>query len=333
MKWLKLLIIPALVVLHGCASMGVGSQPLSELTEKYTDETSKFMAVDDLVMHYRDQGEGPVLVLLHGVASSLHTWDGWVNRLAPHYRIIRIDLPGHGLTGRDPRTETYNIEYMVDKLDKFLNKLDIDKMYLAGNSLGGYISWNYALHRPDRVRRMILLDSAGFPQDMPFIMSFSALPVIGEMGGLMMPKFMVDMNVKAAFGDSTKVTRKLKQRYFDMTTREGNRKALIGAFRIMKEQSTNPKLGDRVKEVSVPTLLMWGEEDDWVPLDILEKFQEALPNSKTIVYEGVGHMPMEEIPVQTSRDAHNFFANGDLIELPNIFSAEYTDKSSVSDNQ
>ena len=129
MNWLKILLIPAVVVLHGCASMGMGTQPLSELTEKYTDESSKFMAVDDLVIHYRDQGTGPTLVLLHGVGSSLHTWDGWVNRLEPHYRILRIDLPGHGLTGKDPRVKKYDIAYMIDKLDKFLNKLSIDEMY------------------------------------------------------------------------------------------------------------------------------------------------------------------------------------------------------------
>lgn len=318
MKWLKFVLIPAFFVLQGCVSMGMTSQPLAELTEKYTDETSKFMAVDDLVIHYRDEGTGPTLVLLHGVASSLHTWDKWVQRLAPHYRILRIDLPGHGLTGKDPRVEEYDIAYMVDKLDKFLNKLSIDQMYLAGNSLGGYISWNYALHRPDRIEKMVLLDSAGFPQDMPFIMSFSALPVIGGIGSVMMPKFLVDMNIKAAYGDTSKVTSKLKQRYFDMTTRKGNRESLITAFRVMKEQSENPYLGSRVKEVEVPTLLMWGGEDDWVPLSILEQFQEALPDSQTIVYEGVGHMPMEELPVQTSRDAHNFFKLSPGQKLPSI---------------
>ncbi len=318
MNWFKYLLILSTIVLHGCVSMGMTTQPLSGLTEKYTDETSKFMAVDDLVIHYRDQGDGPTLVLLHGVASSLHTWDGWVNRLADHYRILRIDLPGHGLTGIDPRTDEYDIAYMVDKLDKFLNKLSIDEMYLAGNSLGGYISWNYALHRPDRVKKMILLDAAGFPQDMPFIMSASALPVIGEIGGLMMPKFLVDLNVNAAFGDSDKVTDKLTQRYFDMTTREGNRKALIEAFRIMKVQSVNPHLGDRVSEVTTPTLLMWGAEDQWVPLSILKQFEDAIANSNTIVYEGVGHMPMEELPVQSSRDAHNFFQMSDFDKLPSI---------------
>lgn len=316
MKWLKFVLIPALLALHGCAYMGVSDYPLADLTEKYTDETSKFIAVDDLIIHYRDEGTGPTLILLHGVASSLHTWDDWVKRLAPHYRIIRIDLPGHGLTGNDPSIERYEIAYMVDKLEKFLNKLSIDDIYLAGNSLGGYVAWNYALHRPDRVKKMILLDSAGYPQDMPFIMNFAALPVIGEVSGVMMPKFIVDMNVNAAFGDDDKVTDELQQRYFDLAMRQGNRKALVKVFRTMKEQSANPNLGYRINEIKTPTLLMWGSLDEWVPLDIMKQFAKALPDSKSIVYEGVGHMPMEELPVQTSRDAHGFFSLGKTLSAP-----------------
>mgnify|MGYP000215188796 FL=1 len=165
---------------------------------------------------------------------------------------------------------------------------------------------------------MILLDAAGFPQDMPFIMSVAAMPVIGGIGSVIMPKFMINMNVKAAYGDSSKVSDKLTQRYFDMTTRKGNRESLITAFRVMKEQSQNPHLGDRVSEITIPTLLMWGGEDEWVPLSILKQFEEALANSQTIVYEGVGHMPMEELPVQTSRDAHNFFLMSANDKLPSI---------------
>lgn len=316
MKWFKYILIPAFVILHGCTSMGISAQPLAELTEKYTNETSKFMAVDDLVIHYQDEGTGPTLVLLHGVASSLHTWDDWVKRLSPHYRILRIDMPGHGLTGNDPTVERYQIAYMVDKLEKFLNKLSVDDVYLAGNSLGGYIAWNYALHRPDRVKKMVLLDAAGFPQDMPFIMNFAALPVIGEMSAFMMPKFIVNMNIDAAYGDDDKVRDSLTQRYFDLTMRQGNREALINVFRTMKEQSKNPHLGDRVKEIKTPTLLMWGDQDEWVPLEVLRQFEQALPNSQTIVYEGVGHMPMEELPVQTSRDAHGFFTLGTRVVAP-----------------
>jgi pimeloyl-ACP methyl ester carboxylesterase len=321
MKWLKFILIPTLLLLHGCASMGVCDYPLAELTEKYTDETSKFLAVDDLNIHYRDEGTGPTLVLLHGVGSSLHTWDVWVERLAPDYRIIRIDLPGHGLTGSDPSIERYQTPYMVDKLEKFLNKLNIDDIYLAGNSWGGYISWNYALHRLDRVKKLILLDAVGFPQDMPFFMNLAALPVMGELNGVMMPKFIMDMNLKAAFGDGDKVTDELRQRYFDLTMRQGNRAALINVLRTLKEQFNNSNLGGRVKEIQIPTLLMWGDQDHWVPLNIMQQFEQALPNSQSIVYKGIGHMPMEELPIQTSLDAHGFLISGktlqpSLVEVP-----------------
>lgn len=313
----KILTIFSLLIMTGCASIGIGSRPLSELTRNYTDDTSKFLAVDNLVIHYRDEGQGPVLVLLHGVASSLHTWDGWVKELKDRYRIIRIDLPAHGLTGPDPQLERYEIGYMVDKLDKFLNKLGIRKAYLAGNSLGGYISWNYTLHRPDLVKKLILLDAAGYPQDMPFIMNFAALPVIGEMSSVMLPRFIVSANVHEAYGDQTKVSDELVKRYHDLTLRPGNRKGLVNVFRTMKEQSQNPGLGDRVKEIRTPTLLMWGEEDKWVPLSTMERFREDLPGAQVITYEGVGHLPMEELPVQSARDAAAFLeSRGNAAALP-----------------
>jgi pimeloyl-ACP methyl ester carboxylesterase len=295
MKWHKFLLIPTLLALYGCTSMGVFAYPLAELTEKYTDETSKFLAVDDLIIHYRDEGIGPTLVLLHGVGSSLHTWDDWVERLAPHYRIIRIDLPGHGLTGSDPSIERYETAYMVDKLEKFLNKLNIDDIYLAGNSWGGYISWNYALHRPDRIKKLVLLDAVGFPQYIPFFTNLAALPMMGELNGFMMPKFIVDMNIKAAFGDGDKVMDELRQRYFDLTMRQGNREALINVLRTLKEQFNNSNLGDRVKEIQIPTLLMWGDQDEWVPLSVMQQFEEALP-------------------IQISHDAHGFLTLGKTLQ-------------------
>ncbi|MBE0483453.1 MAG: alpha/beta hydrolase [Bacterioplanes sp.] len=306
MKLTTLIIIACLLQLTGCASLGIGNRPMAELTEKYTDHHSKFIAVDDLIVHYRDQGDGPVLLLLHGVASSLHTWDAWAERLQDRYRVIRLDLPAHGLTGPDPKRKRYDIDYMVSVLDTFVRELQLPPFVLAGNSLGGYISWNYALHHPQNVEKLILIDAAGYPQKMPFIMSMAAWPVMGEMSTLMMPRFIVGSNIRAAYGDSSKVDKALVRRYHDLTLREGNRRGLMNVFRTMKEQSRIATLGDRVQEVNTPTLLMWGEEDTWVPLTILERFRQDLPNVQVITYEGVGHMPMEEIPNQTARDAHAF---------------------------
>src|SRR5690554_7792964 len=95
-----------------------------------------------------------------------------------------------------------------------------------------------------------------------------------------------------------------------ISLRKGNRKALVSTFREMKRQSKNEQLGANVKGVKAPTLLMWGELDTWVPLDVMEQFRHNLEDVKLVTYEGVGHMPMEEIPVQTARDAHYFIETG-----------------------
>ncbi len=315
----NVLFLPVLLT-TGCASMGFGPRALSELTDHYANDKSRFVAVDNLLMHYRDEGQTqpgvPVLVLLHGVASSLHTWDGWVAELKNDYRIIRLDLPAHGLTGPDPDVKRYDTAYMTDKLDKFLNALGLTEVSLAGNSLGGFISWNYALYRPQRVEKLILIDAAGYPQPMPFIMDFASWPVIGEMSSLMMPRFLVGMNLRDAYGDSEKVTDELVKRYHDLTLRPGNAMGLVNIFRTMKVQSRNPHLADQVPQLQVPTLLMWGEQDEWVPLDVLASFRRDLPEASVITYEGVGHMPMEELPVQSARDAQNFLRTGKVFTLP-----------------
>ncbi len=318
MNILRLLLLISLVSLSGCASLGASSRPLSELTQNYTNQDSRFIAVDNLVIHYRDEGQGPVLVLLHGVASSLQTWDGWAEQLKDSFRIIRLDLPAHGLTGPDPTRERYSTDYMVSVLDHFMNRLGIAEFSLAGNSLGGYISWNYAQAYPQKVQKLILLDAAGYPQDMPFIMNMASWPLVGELSTLMMPRFIIGWNLKAAYGDNDKVTDRLVKRYHDLTLRKGNRSGLVDVFRTMKEQSSNPELGAGVTQVITPTLLMWGEEDDWVPLDIMAQFRRDLPDVRGITYEGVGHMPMEELPVQTARDARSFLQTGQVFALPAV---------------
>lgn len=318
MNIIRYALIASLLMLTGCSSLGILSTSDKTLTEKYTNESSRYVQIDDLTFHYQDEGDGPTLVLLHGVASSSHTWDGWVKELRHYYRIIRVDLPGHGLTGPDPTRKQYDIDYMTDMLNKLLVRIGVDKAHIAGNSLGGYIAWNYAVDYPEKVDKLILLDSAGYPQKMPFIMRFASWPVIGGISQVFMPRFMVGNNIKAAYGDDSKVDKELVRRYHDLTLRKGNRKALVQIFREFKRQSNNPHLGDDVGKVKAHTLLMWGEEDTWVPLDVMEKFRQNLPNVRLVTYEGVGHMPMEELPVQTARDAHHFIETGQ----PHLSSAE-----------
>lgn len=303
----QMLVLALLVLSSGCTYMGTQTIPYNELAKKYSSDHSDYIDIDGLVIHYSDEGSGPPLLLLHGVASSLHTWDGWAKELKDKYRIIRLDLPGFGLTGFDHGGSDYDLNYMLDKVNRFTEEMGLSKFFVAGNSLGGYIAWNFAERYPHKIYKMVLVDAAGYPQDMPFWIGLGGLPVISTITEYMMPKPLVNWTVNSAYGDKSKITDAVRQRYFDMTQRSGNRKSYIEVFRATRQQSKNPAQGENVKNVIVPTLLMWGEKDTWIPLDIMRKFQRDLPYSDYIVYEGVGHLPMEELPVQTARDADHFF--------------------------
>lgn len=303
----QLVMFALLVCVTGCTYMGTRTIPYNELAKKYATDHSDYIDIDGLVIHYSDEGSGPPLLLLHGVASSLQTWDGWAKELKGKYRIIRLDLPGFGLTGFDHGGSDYDLNYMLEKVNRFTEEMGLSKFFIAGNSLGGYIAWNFAERYPHKIYKMALVDAAGYPQDMPFWVGLGGLPVISTITEYMMPKPLVNWTINSAYGDKSKITDAVRQRYFDMTQRAGNRKSYIEVFRATRQQSKNPAQGENVKNVIVPTLLMWGEKDTWIPLDIMRKFQRDLPYSDFIVYEGVGHLPMEELPVQTARDADNFF--------------------------
>jgi len=293
--------------LFGCTAMGTQTVPYDQLSKKYTNSSSRYMDVNGLTIHYRDEGEGPPLVLLHGVASSLHTWDDWVKQLKGRYRIIRLDLPGFGLTGPDSNPDSLSSDYMVSMIDGFVQQLGLDRFFMAGSSLGGFYAWNYAHAHPQKLYKLALVGATGYAQDMPSWLGLASFPGIHWITPHMMPRFMVNQTVKSAYADSDFPSDEVKERYFDFTQRRGNRESYIRHFRLLREMSDNDSLGEKVKEVMVPTLLMWGEEDNWIPLDVMRLFHRDLPYSEYLTYEGIGHLPMEELAVQSARDVNNFF--------------------------
>lgn len=316
MNFTKLLLLISMVAMSGCAYMGVGSRPLSELTEKYTDESSKFLAVDDLVIHYRDEGTGPVVLLLHGETTSLHIWDAWAEKLKGDFRVIRMDLPGHGLTGPDQATETYDLDYMITKVEHFMDKLNLRKVQMVGNSLGGYITWNFAERYPQRVERMILVNSIGYQQELPSTLSYNTIPVLREFNALILSWSKAQHRVEEAYGDDEKITDDVIRRNQDLGLRKGNRSSLIKVARTIEKDTDQRDLGNRIKYIQTPTLVMWGEEDEWTPVSVMKHFKVDLPNMDIISYEGVGHLPMEELPRQSARDALHYLKTGEPGELP-----------------
>jgi len=307
-KFILILATCMIATTFGCTYLGMNTTPMAQLKMKYADAESEIIQLDDMNIHYKDEGNGPVLILLHGVCASLHTWDGWTERLKGHYRILRLDIPGFGLTGPAPDTSYYKIENAVNLFEKIVAAMKLEKFYLAGNSLGGYIAWNYTLKNPDKVEKLILVDSVGFPQDLPGLLAFASNPIIRPYARHIMPRFLFDGAVDQVFGDKSKVTTALKDRYFDLAMREGNKSSYVDVFTEMRLLCKNENLSKGIKDIKTPTLVMWGTKDEWIPFKYFESWKKEMPNAKFIQYEGAGHTPMEERPDETARDADLFLS-------------------------
>ncbi|MBV6492344.1 MAG: 2-hydroxy-6-oxononadienedioate/2-hydroxy-6-oxononatrienedioate hydrolase [Turneriella sp.] len=302
----KVFIAVLILFLGGIVSQIRFDIPAQEVEAKYKLPESKFVDVKGLRVHYTDEGikKGiyETVVLLHGTAASLHTWQGWMPSFKKYFRVVRVDLPGFGLTGPSPQRD-YSIKAYVKFLENFLSTLNIQKIYLVGNSLGGEIAWHYAALHPDDVYKLVLIDSAGLPRKGPIPLPFR-LARINFLQGLVKyfsPRFLVKKSLKDVYFDKTKVSDSLVERYFTLTLREGNRQAFVD--RANQIEDAKP---DELRRVTSPTLILWGKHDAWIPVEQAEIFRKKIMIPQIKIYENAGHVPQEEIPEETLADVLHF---------------------------
>jgi len=305
--FVKSLLVP-LILGCGLSLMSTGCASTRHLTpdflkDKYTNQHSKFIELHDQKVHIRDQGSGPVIVLIHGISSSLHTWDQWSEQLQSSYRVVRLDLPGFGLSGPDPNNQ-YSIDRYVDIVHELVTQLQVDSFHLVGNSLGGWIAWEYCYKYPEQVQKLVLLDAAGFatPDDPPKPLRMAQKPMFKKLALKGPPRFLVRKFLKQAYGDRRKVKTELVNRYFELNHYPGNPLAF---YTIANAQYTSNTA--RLAQIQTPTLIMWGAEDKkWIDVSHAYLFEELLPNDQLIIYQGVGHLPMEEHALPSVEDLKAF---------------------------
>ena len=267
------------------------------IEQKYTNEASRFISVDGNRVHYRDEGEGEVIVLIHGTASSLHTWDHWTETLAGHYRVIRMDLTGFGLTGPD-HLARYEVSDDVGFIKGFLNALDIDQAHFAGSSLGGRIAWQYALEHPNEVQTLALLNSLGYPQEKwPPPIQMAQWPVLDELMTHFSPKFMYEIGLKDVYYDKSLVNDELVERYYEISRYPGNLAAFPARVKARLDKDAS-----LIKQIAAPTLIMWGEEDLYFPVESAYRFGKDIDGSDLVIYPEIGHLPMEEDAERSVKD-------------------------------
>lgn len=273
----------------------------AEVEARYGTPPSRFVRIGGVRTHLRDEGQGRPLVLIHGTSSSLHTWDGWVRSFRGTRRVIRFDLPGFGLTGPAPDRD-YSAARYARFVTQVLDELHVERADIAGNSLGGRVAAEVAIRHPGRVRKLILIDAAGLSGNrMPLVFALAKSPFTRWMVTSMTPRFIYAKSLRDVYADDDRITDALVDRYYALSLREGNRRALVDRF-------TRPNdgfLDERLGSIHAPTFIQWGERDVWIPLTNAARFAHGISNARVHVY-AAGHVPMEEIPDATARDAAAF---------------------------
>ncbi|MDF3074312.1 MAG: alpha/beta hydrolase family protein [Alphaproteobacteria bacterium] len=305
LKWLGIG-FAALLALIVAAAFAIGFRldiPVDELKPRYATAPSRFVELDGLAVHYRDQGPrgAPALLLLHGSAASLHTWEGWARNLGGDFRVVSVDLPAHGLTGPWPNDGDYSLDAYARFVDRFADKIGLQRFALAGNSMGGTIAWTYAGRYPQRVEKLILLDAAGYPHlDAQRFFGLARLPGSEFLLRWFAPRFVVALTLRSVYADPAKVDDALIDRYRDLVLRAGNRAATMARLEAFK-----PDLALLAK-LDMPVLVMWGGKDRIVlPADAF-RFHNDIKNATLKIYSDLGHVPMEEDPERSANDVRKF---------------------------
>ena len=318
MKWTALLVLALVAALFAWGY--AGDIPASELRAKYANAESEFVDLGDgVTVHLRDEGpkDAPAIILLHGSNASLHTWQQWVDRLGKDYRIIRYDQPGHGLTGPHPKDD-YSAGAFVDVVDRIAKNRGLTKFYLGGNSMGGWVTHEYAKAHPEKLLGIILVDAAGAPdakpKSLPIGFRIARLPVLNKLAQVITPRSVIETSLKQTVSNQAVVTKAEIDEYWELLRYPGNREATGKRFAQYGTRLTVTPVSAATH--NVPALILWGNEDSLIPVSSAKWFQTQYTDNVTHIYPRIGHLPMEEAAEATANDVGNWLKRSSAAATP-----------------
>lgn len=300
---LALIAIPLLVLMLRPSQLVAKA----EARQLFTLPTSHFIEWRGGELHYTDEGQGIPVIMVHGYGGSYRNWQKLNDSLKSQYRVIRLDLPGFGLSDL-PGAKEEKIDFLKLYSDYFtfmLDTLHIDSVYMIGNSMGGMMSWNATLQHPDKVKKLVLIGSAGYElekiaQGVSKLMNIPGMGLVYAKG---MPLSMSEGGARKVYADTSKINYKEVANNNKLWNREGN---LEAAYRLM--QSHQFPDSARIKDITVPTLILWGRNDRIVPVEHAYKFQRDIKGAQLLIIDTCGHVPMIERPTETTAAIRKFLA-------------------------
>ena len=262
---------------------------------------------------YTVEGQGPALFLIHGIGARKTGWTKLVEQLKDDFTCISYDLRGHG---ESPMPEgRFGLEDLVADLEALRARLGIETAHVAGHSLGGAVAWTFAATRPDRVSQLVLVDSAGYPRDSeadaPLMARLARTPLLGDVGIYFKPESQVRRALADAYADPAQATPERVRRAAELQRFPGNREATLQRARTQEPLDPTP-----LKRMDVPTLIIWGGKDRWVPAADALRFQADIKGAQLEIFSALGHNPMEEDPKATAATVIAFLAGAPLPPPP-----------------
>lgn len=296
----RLVIVAAVTLLASLAALKVYDRPPKSAGSWLAEAGVKdmFAVVDGVRVRYVRRGQGPAVVLLHGFASSIYTWKDVLPGLAAGHEVIALDLPGFGASDQ-PSDLSFETCHRV--AIGLMDQLGIPRASVVGHSLGGAVALVIAARQPERVDRLVLIDAAGFNlrlEDRPTLVRVSSHPAAEAFfTRLPVRRLFVTIGLRQNFFDDRKVTPERVDEYLVAAARPGTLAAIrsLAASSTLAPEDVEQMLG----EVRAPTLVVWGDHDEWIPLAHADRFAAGIAASRKVVVRECGHMPQEEKPAET----------------------------------
>ena len=300
-RWILL----ALATLLGLAALSAWIYrdiPLEILEARYGNSASHYPLIDGVRMHYRDEGEGPAIVLVHGQYASLLMWDPWVEALQDRYRVVRFDLPGHGLSDADPSGD-YSRERTLALTEKLIDALGLERFSIGGSGLGASVAIYYAAQHPERAERLVLASPEANASNRSAADAEGRAPRWMALLRHVTPRALTRRQLESAFGDDNQVSDELVAQWHELLLGKNHREAALARLRQQAPLENEP-LG----EIRAPVLILWGEKsaNGIVPAPDFKQLSPNSPDVRVLTYPGVGSLPMLEAPERTGQDVRSY---------------------------
>jgi pimeloyl-ACP methyl ester carboxylesterase len=302
--WCLLLLLAA-----GCAPMKPAPLP-ADLSRDWGEQ--KTFDYHGIRINYYEAGrQGPPILLLHGFGACAYTWRYLIPALAARHRVFTVELKGFGLSDK-PVDGHYAVADQADLVADFIRRLNLHDLVIMGHSMGGGVTlMTYFKVRhdlPPRVSKLVLIDSAGYPQKLPWYIWLSQIPGFNAtVGKHLPPRLAATLVLRKCYYANSKIAKEQISTYAFYSSLPGAPEAVgYTAEQLVPKKQAMAALIAQYKTIKVPVLIIWGKQDEVVPLKVGKKFQRDIPGAQLVVIPKCGHIPLEEQPEATKQAIMEF---------------------------